>query len=479
MNRSVKVSMILGKLFLKVDKFSVSLIFLILLSLFLRIYNLSQGMIFIGDQGWFYLSARDLLLNGHIPLVGITSSHTWLHQGPLWTYMLSVALWLFNFNPLAGACVTILFGTLAMLLMYKLGSIMFSEKIGIIAAALFAVSPLIVTFDRMPFDPSPIPFFTILYFYAIFKWLKGSRYFFPLILFLIAVLYNLELATFTLFIPFVLFLIYGFTKKESYFQKLLNLKTIIYSLIALILPMIPVIIYDFSNGFKQTAVFIAWIIYKPFSFLIKHSSTGESINLKNIYEFIALNVQQLIFKQSLILSMLIFIFSVLFLIYSVIRMKKIKVSNSRLILLMLLGFSLFGIVINQTPSAAYLPIIFPFMIFSIALLIDALLKIKKISYLVITIFVLFISINTYSVIQDDKNNGFETRLNAVDKVISLTKNKSYNLIGVGAGSQFSTFTMNYEYLLWWKGHTPSKNRTNLKIYITETPKGIIINKKDD
>jgi len=51
MNRSVKVSMILGKLFLKVDKFSVSLIFLILLSLFLRIYNLSQGMIFIGDQG--------------------------------------------------------------------------------------------------------------------------------------------------------------------------------------------------------------------------------------------------------------------------------------------------------------------------------------------------------------------------------------------------------------------------------------------
>jgi len=28
-------------------------------------------MPFIGDQGWFYLSARNMLVHGNIPLVGI------------------------------------------------------------------------------------------------------------------------------------------------------------------------------------------------------------------------------------------------------------------------------------------------------------------------------------------------------------------------------------------------------------------------
>jgi len=97
-------------LFARINKFSVLIIFTLLLSLVLRIYNLSQNMTFIGDQGWFYLSARDLLISHQIPLVGITSSHTWLHQGPLWTYMLAMVLFISKFNPVSGAYLTILFG---------------------------------------------------------------------------------------------------------------------------------------------------------------------------------------------------------------------------------------------------------------------------------------------------------------------------------------------------------------------------------
>lgn len=68
---------------------------------------------FFGDIGWFYLSARDALLLGKFPLLGITASMTWLHQGPLWTYLLIPAFWLSDFHPLSPvilALILIIFG---------------------------------------------------------------------------------------------------------------------------------------------------------------------------------------------------------------------------------------------------------------------------------------------------------------------------------------------------------------------------------
>jgi 4-amino-4-deoxy-L-arabinose transferase-like glycosyltransferase len=219
---------------------------------------LGNGMPFIGDQGWFYLSARDLLVHGQIPLVGIASSHTWLHQGPLWTYMLSFVLLVSKFNPISGAYLTVGFGVLTTFLMYLLGKEMFSQKVGLIAALLYSSSPLIISFDRMAFDPSLIPFFTVLYLFALVKWLKGNIYYFPLTLLLLAILYNLELATFTLTFPFILIFIYGLFKRATWIKKLLNIRIILSSVLLPSVIMLPVIIYDFSNGFKQTIVFVGW-----------------------------------------------------------------------------------------------------------------------------------------------------------------------------------------------------------------------------
>nr|MBI5456071.1 glycosyltransferase [Candidatus Levybacteria bacterium] len=332
---------------LRINKTSVVLSFILLSAFFLRIVNLSVSMPFIGDQGWFYLSARDMLIEGKIPLVGITSSHTWLHQGPLWTYMLSVALLLGKFNPLSGGILTAIFGLGSTYLMYKLGSRLFSQRTGLIAASLYAVSPLIVFFERIPFDPSVIPFFTILYFYAVFKWVTGNIKFFPLILFLIAILYNLELATFTLFFPFILILIYGFVKRKNFVIKLLNFKTFIYSLISLLIPMIPILIYDFSNGFKQTVIFLGWIIYKPFSFLINHSSGNLTSNVNIIVSFILVNIQKLIFQTNLLLAVIIFLSSVALLMHLVFEEKSDKITNSKFLLLFLLIISFAGILLNQ------------------------------------------------------------------------------------------------------------------------------------
>lgn len=459
--------------FLSINKLSLSLLLILCLAVLLRIYNLENGMVFIGDQGWFYLSARDMLLSGKIPLVGITSSHAWLHQGPLWTYMLAATLWLSKFNPIAGAYLTIGFGVAATFLMYWLGRIMFSKKVGLIAALLYAASPLIVFFDRMAFDPSPIPFFTILYFFALYKWLKGSIKFFPLMLMLLAVLYNLELATFALaFLPVLLF-VFGFWKKKSWVTNLMSKRIIFYSLLFPTTIMLPIIIYDFSHGFKQTVVFLGWIFYKPFSFLIKQSDVNLSTSLPAVINFLGATLQKLVFYQSLILSLVIFTLAIVVLIFEI---KKTH-SLSKILLLLLLLISLGGILVNQTPSDAYLPIIFPFVIFAVAIAFEFLSKVRILKYAAILLLFLMLSVNVYAIYKNDSTNEFQIRLDKVAQIIKLSNNQPFNLVSKGDRSEFASFTMNYEYLLWWKGHPVATQNVRNKIVVWESSKGIIIYKQ--
>src|SRR6185312_14686775 len=97
------VTALITNAFLNIGKYSFLNLLILFLAAFLLFYKLNEFMSFIGDQGWFYISARDMLLTGQIPLVGITSSHTWLHQGPFWTYLLAFALKIGDYNPVAGA----------------------------------------------------------------------------------------------------------------------------------------------------------------------------------------------------------------------------------------------------------------------------------------------------------------------------------------------------------------------------------------
>src|SRR3712207_1657596 len=93
---------------------------IILLGACLRFYRLPELMAFQGDHAWFYLAARDMLQTGTIPLISIASSHPWLHQGPYWTYMLGVVLWVGNFNPIFGGYLTAVIGVATIGAIYKL-----------------------------------------------------------------------------------------------------------------------------------------------------------------------------------------------------------------------------------------------------------------------------------------------------------------------------------------------------------------------
>jgi GT2 family glycosyltransferase len=163
---------------LRISKETLFIFFILLFTAFVLFYQLHTRMIFIGDVAWFYLSARDMVLQGNIPLVGIASSHPWIHQGAFWTYILAFALWVGRFNPLSGGYAVGIIGIITVVTLYFCVKRIFGIIPAFFSTVFYATSPLVIINARLPYHTAPIPFFVILYFYALCNWVSGKPYFF-------------------------------------------------------------------------------------------------------------------------------------------------------------------------------------------------------------------------------------------------------------------------------------------------------------
>lgn len=465
-----------------VGKYEFMLCLILGISVFLGLFRIKELMTFIGDQGWFYLSARNMLINGQIPLVGIASSHPWLHQGPFWTYLLSLCLFLFSFDPASGAYLTVILGVLSVLGIYIVGSRLFSKRVGLIASLFYATSPLVVFYMRLPYHTSPIPFFVLIYIFFLHKVNQKKLIFLPLTLIFLSILYNFEISTVSLGAAFAWILGYKLFKKEIGIKDILNKKILTLSAVGLMSSLLPMILYDIRNGFPQTIKFSAWIIYRGISFLGFYQQGTFSINKITIMlNFLFSNFTKLIFAQNSLISFIVLIVLICWTIYMFFRREK---SSSYNLIFLLFLVPLVLIVFNQTPSDAYLPIFFPIVILLFSLFIDFITT-KKIMLIPVSVFIIIFALHNVNFMF--KNNftfgedsvrmfALNKRIETAHKILNIVGNKDYNLVGKGRGSEFDSFTMNYEYLTWWMGHGSSKNNENIKIYISESSNGIKVEK---
>jgi len=462
-------------------------IFILLLAAFLLFYRLSSLMEFIGDQAWFYLSARSMILYGQIPLVGITSSHVWLHQGPYWTYILAGLLELSHFNPVSGAYFVASIGLITVYLVYKIGSEIFSKRIGLIASLIYATSPLIILDARMAYHIFLIAPLTLLLFYALYKWIKGYHYGFPVVIFLLAFLYNFETATF-MFFPVVLLIIsYGFFKKAKWARTILNKKILLLAFTAWLIPMIPMILYDMHHGYPQTLKFAEWVVYKMatvFGFPKLHpNAPGETF--QTMWPYASEQVKQMVFLNNSVIAWIMLVLCSINLLYinkEFIKRREYLQPYSLLALFFFIPAVLY--IAEKTNSGAYWIVFFPTVCFMLALLFERIIRTKNLSIIGTIFLLLFVLLNIISFFQSDflvnptgYNFSLTQRMGAAQKIISESHGKEYNLVGKGYWSQFASFTMNYEYLTWWMGDGPTHTKQPLRFVIQELPNSIVVTKE--
>lgn len=150
------------------------LILILLLAAFLRLYRISDYMTFLGDEGRDVLVAKHIL-EGDLTLLGPRASAGDFFLGPVYYYMIAPWLWLFQYDPVGPAVMVALLGVATVWLTYFVGKRFFNEKAGLFAAALYAVSPVIITYSRSSWNPNVLPFFALLLMYVTFKAIATAR----------------------------------------------------------------------------------------------------------------------------------------------------------------------------------------------------------------------------------------------------------------------------------------------------------------
>ncbi len=133
----------------------------------LRLYRIDQYMVFLGDQGRDMLITYNIL-HGHLTLLGPTSSVGGFFLGPIYYYLVAPFLLLSGFNPAGPSAMVALFSVATVFLIYLIGKRIFNQKVGLISAFLYAISPTVIINSRSSWNPNVMPFFTIITLYSLF-----------------------------------------------------------------------------------------------------------------------------------------------------------------------------------------------------------------------------------------------------------------------------------------------------------------------
>ena len=434
------ISALIAELFIRLSIPKLILALTLILAAFLRLSRLTELMVFISDQGRDYLAARDWLLGGTVPLVGIDSSVPWLKQGPLFIWLTALALKLGQFNPVTPAFFTAFIGILAVYFTYQLARKWFTQTSSLFSALIMATSALAVAHSRLAYHISPIPLLT-----AVFLLSLDQSLFWPCFWFSLLFQFELTTAPLILLIPINLWL-----KRQKP-----KLKSIALGTLGLAIPLLPKLIYDISHGWQQTLGFIAWLGYRTISFFgYSGRHTVSLASLKTVTLTIFAQWQHYLSWPSPKLALLIALVVLIILLLNFSRFPKPLLS---FLIINLLAFYL-----HQAPSEAYFPVLFP--VWAILIAWSAVnLKPKLVSYGLIS---LIIFINLYYLTTQDFASRYygpslTERLQLTRLITNLSPDQNIKLINPSPGPQFDSYLDNYRYLLWWQGATVSDKQASV------------------
>jgi hypothetical protein len=232
---------------------------LIVLAIGLRCYNFSDWLIFKSDQ------VRDSIMvsrsynndSGELPLLGPRAAGTLLRLGPIFYYFQYASSVIFsNDSPAVMAYPNLLFSILAIPVFFLLIKKYFNRDWSMILTVLFSFSYVAIEYSRFAWNPNSIPFFNLLYFYAILEIFNpdAKRRFFWIVISAIALSVSTQLH-FTSFIALPVFTIVFIIFRFSQFRKFINWKYILIFLSIIILFYLPVILSDIVNKGDNAKLF--------------------------------------------------------------------------------------------------------------------------------------------------------------------------------------------------------------------------------
>ncbi|KKP98006.1 MAG: hypothetical protein US25_C0045G0006 [Candidatus Moranbacteria bacterium GW2011_GWE1_36_7] len=246
--------------------FAAALALVFVVGIFLRTYNLEDWLFFQGDQ------ARDAFLvskavengPGYLPLLGPKAGGTFLRLGPIFYYFEYLSASIFGTStPAVFAYPDLFFSILTLGLMYLFLKELFSKNWALALTLGYSVCYFAIQYSRFAWNPNSLPFFNLLFFYALFKFFNAEQRKWKIVWSVaIGIAYSvasqLHYVSFLIF-PFIIFAV--FVARRIYFKKSIRQHAGYLGIIFLIffLFYVPVILSDVATQGNNAMNFLASI----------------------------------------------------------------------------------------------------------------------------------------------------------------------------------------------------------------------------
>ncbi len=141
---------------------------------FLRMYKLSDFTEFRGDQGRAGLVALQTFESKKLPLAGPMTVQN-QYMGPFFYYLSIFLFGIGQGDPLIPALFTAIVGVLSVALIFFLVNSVLSIQTAFVVSLLWAVSPTLISQDRIFWEPYYIPFFGVCYMFIAIGIIQRTR----------------------------------------------------------------------------------------------------------------------------------------------------------------------------------------------------------------------------------------------------------------------------------------------------------------
>ncbi len=308
------------------------LLVILLAAAFLRLYRIADYMTFLGDEGRDVLVVKRMVVDHKWTLLGPTASVGGFFLGPIYYYFMMPFLWLFRLDPVGPAVMVALFGIATVFLVYKTGRDFFDAKAGLIAAGLYALSPLVIAYSRASWNPNLMPFFCLLTIYTL--WLavaKNKLGLLFLVGFFLGIGFQLHyLATFL--VPIIIVYLLFFTRNLKSF------KGYLLGIGGFLLGWLPFLLFELRHSFPNFRTFYQFIFFG------EETGFVSAKFWPTVTDVIFRLFSRLVTNNQILLAQLLLLISLSTLAFFLIKWRKKKEFKtlSLLGLWLILGVGLFG-----------------------------------------------------------------------------------------------------------------------------------------
>lgn len=404
----------------KIEFYCLSLI--LLGSLLLRVYKIADFMTFLGDEGRDVRIVRDLITKGNLVFIGPQTSIGNMYLGPLYYYLIAPSLAISLLNPVGPAVFNAILGTITVFVIWLVTREWFGKTPAIVAALLYAISPVAIIYSRSSWNPNPMPLFALITIYGVYQvWQKNK--FNWLVWVGISYAFALQMH----YLGLILIPIIGFFLTISFFkirsdssQKKHFFRSFALGFVSFCLLMSPLLLFDLKHD---------WMNLRAFSKFFTDRQTTVNLNPARSDRFLPViytTVTDLVLARQKELASLVIIVLTILTIYFYRTTKNKSVWQ---IILVWLGFAFLGLgVYKQHVYIHYLGFMYPAIYILLGAIFSGLLsknKITRFTALLIIILLIYQNLK-YSPIFETPNRQLKRTEQAVNLIIENSGDQPFN-----------------------------------------------------